>query len=99
MITLVRTATAANGKFPEVMAFALKVRDYLTEKHGYEMTVHRQIGGDPFRLVWASRFESLAALEATQPKIMADEGYMSLLQEAGDLFNAGSLSDTLLSSL
>jgi hypothetical protein len=99
MITIARRAQAANGKFPEAIAFAQKVTDYLSKNHNANITVHRQIGGNPFRIIWVNRFDDMMAYSAFMEATMSDPKYLEILQNAGDLFTEGSVSDVMSVSL
>lgn len=99
MITVARSAQAANGKFAEAIAMAQEVVTYLSKTHGADITAHRQIGGNPFKIVWVNRFENMTAYETFTGAIMSDPKYHEILANAGDLFTESSLSDTMLTSL
>jgi hypothetical protein len=53
------------------------------------------IGGIPNRIGWASRYDNLAALEATLNKLMADPKYMELVAKGAENFIAGSVHDEI----
>ena len=99
MITFTRSSCIANGKMVQAMEFAARARDYINENHGGQVTLHRQIGGDPTRLVWVNRFESLAQYEENLGGMLADPTWMEMMMSASDLFVEGSTQDAILTTV
>jgi len=101
MITSVRTAAIHDGKLAEAMAWAVKVRNYLRDKHGANVQLSRNIGGLAYQVHWVGTYPSLADFEKAMKQIEADEGYRSLLVEARQqgLFVGSSIVDSLYESI
>ena len=95
MIRFIRTASIAPGKFPEAMAFAKEITEHLKKQHGLKLEVMMPIGGNPQRLAWRAEYESLAAFEQMQTKIVADQKYWEMITKGGTAFIAGSLNDSI----
>ena len=95
MIAFTRTASIAPGKTSAALAFGHQVATYLKEKHGTTLEVLMPVGGNPARIAWHSRYESLAQWEALTAKLLADKEYLSLLSKHSDAFLPGSLRDNV----
>jgi len=99
MITLARSAHIAANKNQEATEFAVSICKYLNDKYGLNVAAHTPVAGDMTRILWTSSYPSLAALETTRGKMMADPHYLELLAKAGEFFVAGSPHDELWRSL
>ena len=95
MIAFYRSACIAPGKFGSAMTFAREIAAYIKDKHGLDLQIGIPIGGNPQRVGWSARYESLAALEASQTKLLADQKYMDMVARGGDNFIAGSIHDDI----
>lgn len=95
MIRFVRMASIAPGKLGSALAFAKQISEYLAKHHGLKLEVMMPVGGNPHRLAWRAEYASLAAMEESQTKFMADPKYLELLATGGDNFIAGSLADSI----
>ncbi|MDQ2928421.1 MAG: hypothetical protein M3R22_09695 [Pseudomonadota bacterium] len=95
MISLIRTASIMPGKGPDAWAFAHKVAAYWKKHFGHELELLRPIGGNPGRIAWSAHYDSLAAYEQVQARILQDKKYSTLLVAAGGLFVPGSLHDDI----
>ena len=95
MIAFYRSASIASGKMGSAIAFAKEIAAYIKDKQGTELSVAMPIGGNPNRIGWAARYDSLAALEAMQGKLMADPKYMEMVAKGAENFIAGSLHDEI----
>jgi len=60
MITFVRSALIAPGKTGDAIAFANQVAKHIKDKHGTALEMLMPIGGNPNRIAWHARYESLA---------------------------------------
>jgi hypothetical protein len=96
-IVFIRTATIGPGKTTQATEFAGKIASFIKDKHGLQLRVLRPIGGNPNRIAWVARHESLAALEEFHTKLFGDKAYWEIAERAGDLFLAGSLHDAIWS--
>jgi hypothetical protein len=95
MISFIRTAAIAPGKGPAAAAFAAKILDYYKTHYGTQLELMRPIGGNPNRIAWVARYESLAAFDAVSTKSQSDQKYLELLGTAADLFTPGSVRDEI----
>ena len=93
MITITRTASIAPGKTGNAIAFGHQVAKYIKEKHGTSLEVMMPIGGNPARIAWYTRYESLAQWEALTGKLLADKDYLALTAKHSDTFLPGSVHD------
>lgn len=93
MIAITRTASIAPGKTREAVAFGHQVAKYIKEKHGTTLEVLMPIGGNPARIAWYLRCESLAQWETLTGKLLADKEYLALTSKHSDTFLAGSVCD------
>ena len=93
MFTWYRTASIAPGRVAKTMAFATEISAYVKEKTGVEVRVAVPVSGNPNRVGWSSRYDSLAKFEATMAKLMGDPKYMETVAKNADNFVAGSVHD------
>lgn len=93
MIAITRTASIAPGKTGDAMAFGHQVAKYIKEKHGTTLEVLMPIGGNPARIAWHARYESLAQWETLTAKLLSDKAYMELVSKHADTFLPGSVHD------
>jgi len=99
MITITRTASIAPGKTGDAMAFAHLVARHIKEKHGVAMEILMPIGGNPGRIAWQSRYDSLGQWETLIGKLMADKDYMDMVARQSLTFLAGSVHDDIWRSI
>ena len=95
MITMYRSASVATGKWMSALAFAKQIAAYINDTTGTEVGVAVPVGGNPMRVGWVARYESLGALEATMGKLMADPKYVDMAATGGGNFIAGSVHDEI----
>ena len=95
MIVFTRTASIAPGKAGAAAAFAHQVAAYLKSSLGIDVEVLMPVGGNPYRITWSSRYQSLGELEEKNLKMLADQKYIQLLTVGNDIFIAGSAFDTI----
>jgi 3-polyprenyl-4-hydroxybenzoate decarboxylase len=93
MIGFYRMASIAPGKLPHALAFAREIAAHIKDKHGVELSIAMPIGGNPFRIGWSTRYESLAVMEEKQGAMMGDPRYVELVVQGAELFIAGSVHD------
>ncbi len=79
----------------EALAFAHQVAKHIKEKHGTTLELLMPVGGNPNRIAWLSRYESLAQWESLAAKLLADGDYMALLARNGAHFLPGSAHDEI----
>ena len=95
MISFFRTAAIAPGKTGDAIASAHKIIKYLDEKYSIKVAVLMPVGGNPNRLGWHTMYASLADLEATTAKLMADPKWMALVTANAAHFLPGSTLDDI----
>lgn len=95
MITLHRSASILPGKLTNAVAFAKEVAAHAKSVTGVEVSVGMPVGGNPMRIGWAARYDSLGAYEAAMGKLMADPKYLDMVAKAGESFMAGSTHDEI----
>ena len=95
MIRFVRTASIESGKLADAIAFAKQISEFVKRQHGLKLEVMLPVGGNPQRIAWRAEYESLAALDALQTKILADREYLELVAKGASNFISGSLNDSI----
>lgn len=95
MITFVRTASIAPGKFAEAMAFAHAVAKLIKEKFGAELRLNVPIGGNPNRIAFVAVYANLSEFETQMTKLTADADYMKMLATNAPNFLPGSVFDEI----
>jgi hypothetical protein len=95
MIAFYRSACIAPGKGGSALTFAREIAAYLKATYGTDVQVGIPIGGNPNRVGWSVRYDSLAALETIQTRLLADVKYMDMVARAADNFMAGSVHDEI----
>jgi hypothetical protein len=95
MIAITRTASIAPGKTSEAVAFGHQVAKYIKEAHGTALEVLMPIGGNPARIAWHARYDSLAQWETLTAKLLADKTYMELVSKHAATFLPGSVRDNI----
>lgn len=95
MIRFIRTASIAPGKVGDAIAFAKQVSAFIEKKTKIKLEVIMPIGGNPHRIGWRTEYADLAALEATNGKLMSDPKYLELLSTGQNNFIAGSVNDSI----
>lgn len=93
MITVTRTASIAPGKTGEAVAFGHHVAKYFKDKYATPLEVMLPIGGNPARIAWFARYDSLAQWETLTAKMLADKEYMELVSKHAATFLPGSVHD------
>lgn len=95
MITFVRTAVAALGKAFDLLAYAKEIAATVKAATGKDLTTAITVGGNANQVCWTSRYESLAEMEATMGKLMADAPYRELLKKGEGIVVANSVYDQI----
>ena len=82
MITHTLSMSIHDGKLVDAFSWAAKVAGHINRQFpGSNVQVVRNVGGSMFELHFVSVAESLAAYEALNKQVEADEGYQKLLNE------------------
>ncbi|WP_395402750.1 hypothetical protein ACHMW6_30710 [Pseudoduganella sp. UC29_106] len=95
MITFSRTANVAPGKTTEAIKFAKTIQAYLKEGYGIELEVMLPFGGNPLRVAWTGRFDSVAKIDEFQQKMMGDQQYWNIISQYKDCLLPGSVNDSI----
>jgi L-ascorbate metabolism protein UlaG (beta-lactamase superfamily) len=95
MIAFIRSASIAPGKTGEAIAFANQIAKLIKEKYGTTLELLVPIGGNPNRIAWHARYESLAQWETLAAKLIADTDYMGVIAKNSATFLPGSVHDEI----
>ncbi len=86
MNKMVIVMTAKGGKAREAIASAKALVDYNRTKHGIKSEVYMQTFGGTLGTIYIiGEQNDAASAQATQAKLMADEGYWALAQKLVDV--------------
>jgi hypothetical protein len=99
MIFFSRTASIAPGKASDAIAFGHLIAKYIKETYGTTLEVFVPIGGDPNRIAWHARYDSVAEWDAVTSKLLTDKLYVELVSKQNNTFLPGSVHDALWRSL
>jgi hypothetical protein len=78
------------------MAWAVKATEKVNQISDVPVTVWTPFGSPGVgSLTWVARFEDLTVLEATDAKLMADPGYLALLEEGAPMIADSGADDSL----
>ena len=95
MIAFYRSAAIAPGKLADTLAFAKEVAAHITATTGTEVSIAVPIGGNPDRIAWSHRHDSLADFDTVMLALMADPTYFDLRAKCADLLIPGSVHDEI----
>jgi hypothetical protein len=95
MIAITRTASIAPGKLRAAMDFALQIAKYIKDNHGTSLEVLMPIGGNPNRIAWHARYDTVAQWEALTAKLLNDREYLEIIGRNSETFMAGSVRDEI----
>jgi hypothetical protein len=95
MIYFSRTASIAPGKAGDAVAFGHLIAKYIKENYDTTLEVLMPIGGNPNRIGWHTRYDSLAQWEAATAKLLTDKVYVELLAKQSNTFLPGTVHDDL----
>jgi hypothetical protein len=76
-----RTGNVKMAELPAAVKFAKSVAGYLNEKYSLKVEVATPLAGVSSRVMWLSRFDSLAMMEQLLGKLAQDAGYNKLVAE------------------
>jgi hypothetical protein len=91
-------ATPAPGKLAEVVAYGVKVQEYVT-KAGFHGVFGASTFGRYGEVGWLAAFDSMTEVDAFQKFLHSDTGMAKLIDSSGPLFVAGSGFNRLVSRL
>ena len=95
MIAFHRSAAIAPGKLANTLAFAKEVAAHITATTGTEVSIALPVGGNPNRIAWSTRHNSLADFDTMMLALMADPTYVDLLAKSAENFIPGSVHDEI----
>ncbi len=95
MIRVVANYEAGGGKFAEAMAWGKESLGIYKRVTGKESTFCTAIGGAIGGVAWIAQYDSMAQLEDTVAKLLADREYITGIGKAGPLFVPGSGHDQI----
>jgi hypothetical protein len=95
MITFIRSASIAPGKTGDAIALANQIGKHITENYGITIELLMPVGGNPNRIAWHARYETLAQVEALGAKLLADTEYMGIIAKNSATFLPGSVHDEI----
>lgn len=93
MYTWFRTYSARIGKMAELLALSQEAVDHLKKRHGVEVDMYTQLGGDPMKIGLVGRYETLNDLGALEAAAAADEEWAAIVNRAEALAVEGSVVD------
>lgn len=76
-----RTGSVKTAELPAAVRFAKNVASYLNEKYSLKIEVGTPVGGVASRVMWSTRFDSLAMMEQLLGKLATDAAYNKLTAE------------------
>jgi len=82
---MILTVTAKQGRARDLMMAMKAGQDYMTSKFGVKEEVFMQMGGAAGTICVIMDFQDMAAVQAMQPKLMADDKYWEMVQKSADL--------------
>ena len=86
-----RSTIAALGRQFDAMPAAIGVAELVTKGTGHEVNVFAgRFGAPQGSVMWSARVESMAELQGITDKLMADQGYLEMLESMNGLFMAPS---------
>jgi hypothetical protein len=96
MILMTRSVGIAKGKNAGAIAQAKAVAEYLKANMGLELHVGVPIGGNPMRVTWAGRYDSMAQMEEIMEKMAGDAAFQELVAKGLDNYVEGSMEDRIM---
>ena len=99
MITFNRIAAIQAGKSGPAMVWAQEVCAYAKDAYGVSVEMAVPVCGNPSRIAWTVRYDSLAAMEATQDRMLQDDRYQQIVAKGGEWLISGATRDSLWKSL
>ena len=92
-----RTARLAPGNVEKSMAWAAQITEKVNQITELNVSLWARVFSPAYgTLIWTATVEALAVLEAGQAKMMADSGYLSLVDEGARLGSGDPIDDALL---
>ncbi|HVA06618.1 MAG TPA: hypothetical protein VNG12_07770 [Acidimicrobiales bacterium] len=96
MYLFTRSARLAPGNIETSMDWAVRITEKVNQIVELEVGLWARVfSPGSGTLVWSTTVESLAALEASEDKLMADSGYLSLVEQGAKLGSSDPIDDQL----
>ena len=89
-VAIATTATAANGHMTDAVEWGLEVAAHAGDVGGVPVMVLAAAFGEFGQLGWLSVAPDAATAQSATDAVNADEGYMKMINDAGDLFVPGT---------
>jgi hypothetical protein len=96
MVRFMRSALAVIGRFPEAMAFAKEIAEYVRGTHGVDLKVYIESDGT---IYWITDYPDYETFASKRAAITADAGYWEIITKAEGLLLDGSVQDTVLTAV
>jgi hypothetical protein len=97
MYIFTRSARLAPGNVRDSMSWALSVTEKVNQISETKFHLWTTVNSPGVRtLMWAATVEDLEVLDATDAKLMADDGYHSLVEQGAKHLSADALNDNLI---
>ena len=93
MITFVRSLTVQPGKIGEAVGWGKELVGIVKRVTGKDLALCTSFGGAIGALAWIGNYDSMAQIEDTLAKLMADREYLAAIGKAGQLAVPGSGHD------
>ena len=92
-----RSARLGPGNLQDQMAWCLNITEKVNQISELEISLWSTVFSPGLgTLVWTAAVEELAELEATDAKLMADSGYLSLVDEGSKFSSGEAINDGLV---
>ncbi len=98
-VLTVTRATIAGGHLGDALAWSNEVLEYVTGVTGLGGNLTTSAAGNFFEVSWIVGAESGAASDAANDALLADPGYIGLIDRAGGMFIDGTSERVLLAKL
>lgn len=97
MYIFTRSARLAPGNLRDSMSWALSVTDKVNQISEAKFHLWSTVNSPGVGTIsWATTIEDLEVLEATDAKLMADDGYHSLVEQGAKHLSSDALNDSLI---
>ena len=98
MYRLIRSVKLKPATALESIQIAQEIAEYVNKNYSQTKSqVYTPVFSELQKVFWFSDFENLSVIEEFGQKIMADEGYMSIVVKLADKIIEGSVKDELFS--
>jgi hypothetical protein len=98
-ISTIVTATAANGKLADAMAWGVSISEHYTKVTGVPVAFFADAYGNMGQVTWIGISPDWASVDAARAAIASDAAYLESVDRAGNLFLPGSSRTGLLTRI